>query len=85
MIAPDNRLRIIEGQDGGQEAFESLIREHQRMIPGGGVQTRAWESGRAISGNNISRAKGIGPVKAAKGGAWITKLVISRDPVILTI
>jgi len=32
MVAPDDRLRIAECQNGGQEAFENLVRENQRMI-----------------------------------------------------
>jgi RNA polymerase sigma-70 factor (ECF subfamily) len=32
MAAPDDRLRTTECQDGGQEAFENLVRENQRMI-----------------------------------------------------
>jgi RNA polymerase sigma factor (sigma-70 family) len=32
MVAPDDRTRITERQSGGQEAFENLVREHQRMI-----------------------------------------------------
>src|SRR6266566_5948378 len=32
MVAPDDRLRIAECQNGGQEAFETLVRENQRMI-----------------------------------------------------
>ncbi len=32
MAAPDDRLQKAECQDGGQEAFENLVRENQRMI-----------------------------------------------------
>jgi len=32
MAAPDDRPRTTESQIGGHEAFENLIREHQRMI-----------------------------------------------------
>jgi len=32
MVAPDDSLPIAECQNGGQEAFENLVRENQRMI-----------------------------------------------------
>lgn len=32
MIAPDDRPQLAEWQHGGQEAFENLVRENQRMI-----------------------------------------------------
>lgn len=32
MAVPDDRLRTVECHDGGQEAFENLVRENQRMI-----------------------------------------------------
>jgi RNA polymerase sigma-70 factor, ECF subfamily len=81
MAALDDRLRVIECQTGGQEAFENLIRDNQRMIHALCYRlTGSMEDAEDLAQETFVQAyRNLAEFRAeAKVSSWLYRIAVNR-------
>jgi RNA polymerase sigma-70 factor (ECF subfamily) len=81
MVAPDDRPRIAESQKGGQEAFENIICENQRMIHSLCYRlTGSMEDAEDLAQETFLQAyQNLAEFRAeAKASSWLYRIAVNR-------